>query len=717
MSGHLNTLMGALDSLAPPSFFARGPELAYRTRALLWSSMSIGVCVLGLGLSILPVAAWLGGLEIGMGVAFCVLPLLLLRATLSVTPPLHVLLVGILVNLLFLSSALGEPSTIVALALAVLPLVALLIAGIPGGLVWLSACAGAWLILYEGSWTALLADWRLDSAAAAQIETGITVFYLVGLVTLGVAFEATRRRTLGDLDSARAELEQNDRDLRQFMDALPALINFIDAHERYVFVNSAFERLHDRPRDEIEGQPLSTILPPHVYADIQPQIQRALEGKEVRFESEFPMAEGSPWYFSTTYVPKRSSSGEVLGFYSLSFNVSRQVYAERERRALEAKVLQAQKLESLGVLAGGIAHDFNNLLVAVLGNAELALSQLAPTSAAREELEQIHAASVRAAELCKQMLAYSGKARFVIEDVDLAEIAREMTQLLEISISKNVELVYDFADGLLPVRADATQVRQVLMNLITNASEAMEGRRGVITISTGGMDADVDYLAQTYVDDNLEPGRYAYLQVRDTGCGMDEDTLNSIFDPFFSTKFTGRGLGLAAVLGIVRGHRGAIRVESQRDVGTVIRVLFPVSAESAADVRAPEADADDAWVGSGTVLVVDDEATVRRVTAKMLDSTGFKVILASDGAEALNIVADDTNQISAVILDMTMPRMDGEETFRELQRLRPNLPVILSSGFSEQDATRRFTSVGLAGFLQKPYSVNALLEKLRAAVG
>ena len=396
--------------------------------------------------------------------------------------------------------------------------------------------------------------------------------------------------------------------------------------------------------------------------------------------------------------------------------ITRRIRAEEERHKLEVQIQHAQKLESLGVLAGGIAHDFNNLLMAILGHADLALQDLSPVSPVRENLREIEKASRRAAGLCQQMLAYSGRGKFVIQVVDLGEVVEEMTHMLEVSISKKVVMRFNFAPHLPPVEADVTQLRQVIMNLIVNASEAIGDKSGVIAISTGAMECDRAYLSETWLDEAQPTGLYVYLEVADTGCGMDKATLSKIFDPFFTTKFTGRGLGLAAVLGIVRGHKGAIKVYSEPGRGTTFKILLPASRRPAKRLRSETSPAP-SWKGSGTVLLVDDEETIRALGKQMLERLGFSVLLAADGREGLQVFSERRDEIHCVLLDLTMPHMDGEEAFREMRRLRHDVRVILSSGYNEQEVSQRFVGKGLAGFIQKPYQLSVLEKTLRRIFG
>jgi PAS domain S-box-containing protein len=379
-----------------------------------------------------------------------------------------------------------------------------------------------------------------------------------------------------------------------------------------------------------------------------------------------------------------------------------------ERRRAEEQMRNAQKLESLGVLAGGIAHDFNNLLVGVLGNAGLALMELADDSPAREAVKHIETSAQRAAELTRQMLAYSGKGKFLVEPINLSKIVEEMTQLLGRVISKQARLSLHLSRELPAMVGDATQVRQVVMNLITNASDALDQQPGLITLETGVMEADQATLAATYLNEQLPSGRYVYLAVSDSGVGMDEATRRRIFEPFFTTKFTGRGLGLAAVLGIVRGHRGAIDVKSEPGRGTTFQVLFP-AATSVAAVEGAMTTPSKQWRGSGVVLLVDDEEAVRGVAARVLQRSGFEVVEAGSGEEAIAHCASTTTEPRAVVLDLTMPGLGGEATFHEIRRRWPALPVVVSSGYMPQEGG----DLQDVPFLAKPYRPSELIDLLR----
>ena len=382
----------------------------------------------------------------------------------------------------------------------------------------------------------------------------------------------------------------------------------------------------------------------------------------------------------------------------------REQAARREAQASEAGARHVQKLESIGVLAGGIAHDFNNLLHVVLGNADLARLHIADDSEAREHLDEVVRATQRAAELTQQLLAYSGRGEVESLHLDLSSEVREMATLLRTAISKQATLVWDLTNDLPAVCGDPAQIRQVVMNLITNASDALGEAAGTITLRTGTeRDAEAG-----------EDGPLAvFLEVADTGCGMDSSTLQRIFDPFFSTKFTGRGLGLAAVVGIVESHHGRVRIKTAPGEGSTFKVSFPGVDESAD--RAPRRNSRVGWRGQGTVLVVEDEEGVREVVSRMLQRLGFQVLEAGNGIEALEVVEQHDGILTAVLLDLSMPRMGGQETLSHLRERTPDLPIVLMSGYTEQDVAAKILSStsGAVGFLQKPFLPDDLSRMLR----
>ncbi len=406
------------------------------------------------------------------------------------------------------------------------------------------------------------------------------------------------------------------------------------------------------------------------------------------------------------------SSSVMLVFAQRTSAEIERLAMEADRRALESQILHTQKLESLGVLAGGIAHDFNNLLCGILGSADLAARRVDPQHVAQHNLEMIITTAQRASDLCRQLLAYSGKGRFAIETLDVTTTIEEMGDLLDMSVSKNVTVVRALAGDIPAIEADATQLRQIIFNLVINGSEAIGNEPGTITIATGSMHCTTKYLSTTYFDNPEEDGDYVFIEVADTGCGMDASTQKQIFDPFFTTKFTGRGLGLAATLGIIRGHKGSIKVYSEVGRGTTFKVLFPVSAQQTRSEKL-SLEWEEAWQGKGTVLFIEDDAFVQEVGKMILEDLGFSVICANDGIDGIEMFKDQEDDICLVLMDMTMPRMSGEETFRELRLIKPDVKVILTSGFNEQHTTNRFVGKGLAGFVPKPFRLAQLKDCIR----
>lgn len=391
-----------------------------------------------------------------------------------------------------------------------------------------------------------------------------------------------------------------------------------------------------------------------------------------------------------------------------AWDVTERNAAEEERRRLERQVQQAQKMESLGLLAGGVAHDFNNLLHAIMGHASMAGHRVAPSDEAGPHLDAIERAASRAGELCRQMLAYSGRGSFVIERVYLGELVTDLISMLDVSLAKGTELCIDVKGDTRAIEADASQMRQVVMNLITNAAESIGGGVGLVRVTVAPAQFSRERLHAEFWQSGLEPGMYVQLRVEDNGCGMDAQTRERIFEPFFTTKFTGRGLGLAAIQGIVRGHGGAIRVASELGRGTTVTVLVPEASgkvmhqEDAPPVEAPLTE-------TGVILLADDELPVRELESMMLETAGFEVVAVDDGLSAVEVFQERPNDFQCVILDLTMPVMDGEQAFRAIREIRPNVPVILCSGFSAQELDQRFDGDRPAGFLEKPFRADALL--------
>ncbi len=469
--------------------------------------------------------------------------------------------------------------------------------------------------------------------------------------------------------------------------------------------NSGAERVYGYPAADTIGRPMTMLLPDDRPNEEDEILARIARGERVEhFETVRRTKNGEHIDVSLTISPTRDKEGRVTGASHVARNIT-------EQKRIEEQLRHTQKLESLGVLAGGVAHDFNNLLTGILGNASLALETLSANNPARSLLRDVLSASERASLLTRQLLAYAGKGKFIVEAINLSELIREISRLIQTSTSKNVQLRLDLRDDIPCVLADSSQLQQLIMNLVINGAEAIgPDANGTVLITTGIQTMDGEYILSTLGEAaGLAAGAYVTLEVHDTGSGMDEATLGRIFDPFFTTKFTGRGLGLSAVQGIVRGHKGAMKVYSRYGHGTTFKVFLPVTETSVALSSIPPA----AVAANGELIfVVDDEEIVRRTAKSMLERNGYTVIVAEDGQRAVELFQVLADKVALVLLDMTMPVMSGEEAFRRLKAARPNIKVILSSGYNEAEAIRSFTGKGLAGFLQKPYSSTALTEKV-----
>jgi len=518
-----------------------------------------------------------------------------------------------------------------------------------------------------------------------------------------------------ELVTANEALRQSEEHYQVLADLAPVGIFRTDDKGRCVYLNGRACELTGMSQEEARQGLWDKIVEPNDLACLAAEWRKVVAGNEPgSMEHRIVRRDGSTIWALTHFAAERGPSGEVTGCIGTVADFSDRKRAEEENRRLEAQVQHAQRLQSLGILAGGLAHDFNNLLTVILGNTRIALLDLPPGSPAVENLAEIELATSRAAELTGQMLAYSGKGRFTLQAVNLSHMAEEVTTLLQTLISKKTAIQFNLQSGLPAIEADPAQIRQIVMNLITNAAEAIGEGAGTIQVATGVMDADRAYLAATYFDDHLPAGRYVFMEVCDNGCGMTPETQARIFDPFFTTKFTGRGLGLAAVIGIVRAHKGALKVSSIEGRGSKFRILFPASGRPAAhtDQPAPLRTS----VGRGTILVVDDEAGMRVLARTILEKSGFTVMTATDGGDAIRIFRRHAADVAAVVLDLTMPVMNGEETAAALQDIRAGVPIILSSGFSEQELAGRFAGKGLAGFLKKPYEPGELTGILRKAL-
>jgi PAS domain S-box-containing protein len=510
--------------------------------------------------------------------------------------------------------------------------------------------------------------------------------------------------TLDITERVQAEeaLRNSEAILRTAVESMPFNFWATDEDGRYVMQNSVSLA---RWGSVIGKRPEETDLPEDMVRGWLATNRRAFGGEVVQEEVE-RVTDGQRIVEYKTVAPIRDGD-RIRGVLGVTIDITDRVRAEEALR-------QAQKTESLGVLAGGIAHDFNNLLVAMLGQASLALAQLPPESPARSPIEKAVKAAERGADLARQMLAYSGRGQFERRPIQLNILIHENLHLFEVAVPKNVQLRMELAETLPPIEGDIGQMQQVVMNLIINAAEAIGERPGTVRVITGVEDVRAgDDRLWRYTDQPLAPGRYVTLEVRDNGSGMDAETLSKIFDPFFTTKFTGRGLGLAAVLGIVRGHKGGLLVDSAPGRGTAFKLFFPAGSSEAIQPLPPDAAPRAYAPASGLILVIDDEQPVREAVTDILELDGLQVITAPGGAAGLALYQERQADVRLVLLDLSMPGMGGEETFRRLRAINPDVRVLLSSGYSQAEATRQFVGQGLAGFIQKPYDAGTLVRTIR----
>jgi PAS domain S-box-containing protein len=510
-----------------------------------------------------------------------------------------------------------------------------------------------------------------------------------------LAVEVTERRREERLRSDQMELA--------FAQA-PIGVALVSREGRILAANPALCTLFGYTAEELCGMTIEDVThPDDLPADLE-LFNRVLANEldSYRLEKRYLTRSGEVVNAHLTVGAVRDDAGRPVQLIS-------QVADVTEQKRVEAQLRDTQRLESLGLLAGGIAHDFNNLLVGVLGNASLALAELPEDADVRRRLESIQLAAERASALTRQMLAYSGRGRFTVEAIDLSRETAELRQLLAAALPRQVDIRLELARGLPAVEGDVSQIRQVVMNLITNAAEAIDGA-GVVEVRTRLVEADAALLAHYRFAEGLAPGPYVALTVVDDGCGMDDATLARIFDPFFTTKFTGRGLGLAAVLGIVRGHGGALRVVSRPAQGSAFEVLFPAGDPA----PAPHSDADGAGMA---VLVVDDEEVVREVAAAVLAERGRPVLTAASGSEAQQVLAERVGEVGLVLLDLTMPGPSPEETVERIRTLHPGVAILLTSGYTESAVGERLEELGVAGFLQKPWSTGELAELVDRILG
>lgn len=513
--------------------------------------------------------------------------------------------------------------------------------------------------------------------------------------------------------------------MRQVIACAQQGVVVFDRNLRYVVWNPYMEKISGVRGEHAVGKTPSQLFPPELAEILETHLRKALLGNAVEappYEARFG-EENPPVWLTSTYGPVTAADGSVIGVIEMARDVSAERKLEAERETMVRRLVENQKYESLGVLAGGIAHDFNNLLAGILGSANLVRMELDPKSPHQPLLQQIEESSKKAAGLCAQLLAYAGKGRFQIEPVDLTELVQNSASVLRHSIDPQCDLKISLAEGMPFVEADAQQLRQALMSLVVNSAESMEGRGGVIEISTRVASITRRSLESARVGSDLPTGIYVVLRVRDSGSGMDAATLEKIFDPFFTTKFPGRGLGLPSVLGIVRSHKGALTVESAPGTGTTFQIFLP-PAQGRAPARKDPVSRPSVSITTASnpmrkpdaIMVVDDEPGVREITAKLIEAWGYPVSTAASGREAVERFRADPNSAGLVLMDLAMPDMDGATACRHIHSINPKVSVVVMSGFSAAQVAPHFSEDKISAFLQKPFNSDHLKEVLNSVL-
>jgi PAS domain S-box-containing protein len=502
--------------------------------------------------------------------------------------------------------------------------------------------------------------------------------------------------------------------LRTLIDSVSDLIYFKDSDGFYLGCNKASEAFVGLSEAEQIGKTDFDLINPELAEACRRNDRFVMEsGTVVTSEEWVTYPDGRKVFLDTRKAPILGDDGHAIGIVGISRDITERKRLEEERQELEQHFQQSQKLESLGVLAAGIAHNFNNLLSIITGNCYLV--KLRPEMAA-DHITPIEKAAGRAADLCEQMLIYAGKPSLVKTQINLAELVCSMLTMLQSTISQNSVISHDISDDIPWVHGDAAQLRQVVLNLVINSSEAIGEAQGEIDVSLAVNEVIEGEVRLDYLGKPIPSGRYVCLGVSDNGCGMDDDVRKRIFEPFYTTKFTGRGLGMSAVLGIISAHKGALQLHSLPEYGTSVNVYLPVQAE---DCMKPEKTTDAGvahWKGSGTILMVEDEKLIQVVAQEMLTELGFTIIEAANGKQALELYQRHAAEIRLVVSDIGMPVMDGYELFRELKKLNPELPIVISSGFGEATITSRIDRNEIAGFINKPYNFVRMQEVLKGVL-
>jgi len=558
------------------------------------------------------------------------------------------------------------------------------------------------------------------------LTTWIQHFLQVGIGIISAAFSyAIWFRLNGIREDRDRIIRESEARYNLLAENISDVIWTVDTEGIVTYISPSIERMRGYTPEEMIGHRFEEFMPAETAETLRTQMASALypgglespPSTETRvFEVEQYKKNGEIIHMDVTASPILDTEGHLVELAGVARDVTERHAQEKERKRLEHEIQNARKLESLGMLAGGVAHDFNNILVSVMGYTGILLKKLTPQSSESGLVQKIETAAERASDLANHMLSYSGKRSLKLEPVNLNLIVNEMPELLESTLSPKADLQLKPAPQIPSINADATQLRQVAMNLILNASDALGEGAGTISVTTGSTFIENNALDRMRWGAHLPEGDFVFIEVTDTGCGMDEETSSKIFEPFFTTNFTGRGLGMAALLGIVRSHSGAIDLETEPEKGTTVRIYFPKTDSESNEPHTPSDSDETLHKPEGTVLVIDDDDFVRMALRSMLEDVGMNVLLASNGQEGIDLYQEKKNEIGIVLLDMTMPGMQGDEVFDKLKEFDPDAVIVIVTGYSEEDIDRIFKEKDLRGFLQKPFTEEELEKTIAVAL-
>ena len=580
------------------------------------------------------------------------------------------------------------------------------------GLVWTAFYAAAITIYWIAGWPE---SGYLDFAWREMAYMGVVylAFTLVAYFTtiLRERGEKLEREALIQLKSEADALAESEARYKTLLDTSPNAVG-VNRDGKWVYVNPAAAKLFAaKDADEIIGTPILNYVYPDYHAMVVERMQSQQEHNTSLPVVEMKLARLNAEVFTAEVQSSPVVFEGEASFLVTCVDISERKRYEEERLSLQSQLEHAQRLESLGVLAGGIAHDFNNLLAAILGNVELLKMEVKESEKTGRHFSNVVESCDQAAKLSKQMLAYAGKGNYLLEVLNINKMVRSMSRLIKASVSSHIELRVKLDSGLPCVEGDAAQIQQVILNFIVNGAEAIGEKSGEIKLTTRTVHAKRDFLDTLYNGIHLPEGEYVVIEVKDSGCGIAKDLQSKVFEPFFTTKEMGTGLGLSALLGIVRAHKGAVQLVSELGHGAAFSILIP-STDKPAATRGVDTSEVERWQGEGTVLVVDDDPTVREVASAIVTGFHFEVLTANDGREGVNTFRKHHRKITAVLLDMTMPQLGGIDAMREMREIDASVPIILVSGYSEVSIRSLSSGEQPDAFVQKPFKAKELKKGL-----